>query len=235
MGAICKNKRIKSWKDEREWRYFMQFSGVAGGLYRVGNWIILLGTLNVLWIIFSLLGLIVFGLFPSTVAMYTVVRQCIRGKNDLPIFRTYWESYRSNFLKANALGLTLFIIAYLIYIDFIFLNTLTGWPAILLNVILISALILFSVVMLLIFPVFVHYELRILQYIKVSIVIGISYPIQTLFILLSAVFIYAIVIIIPGLFLFFGSILSFFIMWISNITFGKIEAKKNLVKRVSTV
>lgn len=206
----------------------MQFGGVAGGLYRVGNWIIRLFTLNLLWIFFSLLGLLIFGLFPATVAMYTVVRKWIKGNKDIPILRTFWDSYRTNFSKANALGLIQFVIAYIIYIDYMFLNTLSGWVAVLLNVILISVLILFSVVILFTFPIFVHYELRIFQYIKTSIIIGISYPIQTILMLLCIVLIYVIINIIPGFFLFFGSILSFFIMRIANSIFVKIEAKKNV-------
>lgn len=211
----------------RERRVVMQFSGVAGGLYRVGNWIIRLVSLNVLWLLFSFLGLFIFGLFPATVAMYEVVRKWIRGYSDIPTFHTFWKSYRSSFLKANILGLMLCAIACIIYIDYLFLHTLTGWSAVLLNTILISALILFSVVVLFVFPVFAHYELKTWQYIKVSIIIGVSYPIQTILMLLGAVSLYAIVVIIPGFFLFFASALSYFIMWIAYTTFIKIEKKKN--------
>lgn len=205
----------------------MQFGGVAGGFYQVGTWIIRLFTLNLLWLFFSLLGLLVFGLFPATIAMYTVVRKWINGDKDLPLVRTFWDSYRTNFLKANILGFIQFVIAYMIYIDYIFLDTLSGWSAVLLNVILISALILFSVVLLFIFPVYVHYQLKIFQYIRQSIIIGISYPIQTILMLFCAVLIYVIINVIPGFFLFAGSILSFFIMRIANDVFVKIEAKKN--------
>lgn len=205
----------------------MQFGGLSGGLYRIGNWIIRLFILNLLWIFFSLFGLLIFGLFPATIAMYTVVRKWIRENKDMPMLRTFWDSYRTNFLKANAIGFTQLIIAYILYVDYIFLNTLTGWAAVLLNVILISTLILYSVVVLFIFPIFVHYQLKIFQYIKLSIIIGISYPIQTILMAFCVILMYVFIIIIPGLFLFAGSILSYFMMRIANSVFAKIEAKKS--------
>ena len=205
----------------------MQFGGIAGGFYQAGTWIIRLFTLNLLWLLFSLLGLLVFGLFPATIAMFTVVRKWINGHKDLPLIRTFWDSYRTNFLRANILGFIQIVIAYMIYIDYMFLDTLSGWSAVLLNVILISALILFSVVLLFIFPVYVHYQLKIFQYIRLSIIIGISYPIQTIFMLFCVVLCYVIIHVIPGILLFSGSTLSFFMMRIANDVFVKIEVKKN--------
>lgn len=210
----------------RERRKIMQFGGIAGGLYQIGTWIIRIFTLNLLWIFFSLLGLLIFGLFPATIAMYTVVRKWIKGNKDIPILRNFWDSYRTNFLKANILGFIQFVIAYIIYIDYSFLDTLSGWSAVLLNMILISVFILFSVVLLFIFPVYVHYELKIFQYIRLSIIIGISYPIQTILMLFCVVLCYVIIHVIPGFLLFSGSALSFFMMRIANDIFVKIEAKK---------
>lgn len=104
----------------------METSAFMGGFYKLLEWISRLAFLNILWISFSLLGLILFGFFPATVAMYSVVRKWMYGKEDVSIFRTFWTAYKQEFVKSNLLGLIIFTIGVILYIDFHFVIQATN-------------------------------------------------------------------------------------------------------------
>src|SRR5690625_1946818 len=97
-------------------------TGPMGGFYTLANWIMRLAYVNILWIAFSLVGIIILGFFPATIGMFTVIRKWIQGDGDIPIFTTFWATYKKEFLKSNLLGLFLSLIGYILYIDFIFLR-----------------------------------------------------------------------------------------------------------------
>lgn len=61
-----------------------------------------IATLNFAWIIFTVLGGVVFGFAPSTVTAAILVRRRVRGDIVHP-FREYWTLYRGEFRRANLL------------------------------------------------------------------------------------------------------------------------------------
>lgn len=63
-------------------------------IYSLSNWIVKICYVNLLWGIFMLVGLIVFGFFPATVALFTVCRKWVLGDRDVPIFSTFWSAYK---------------------------------------------------------------------------------------------------------------------------------------------
>src|SRR5690554_99319 len=65
-------------------------------------WFSNLAYLNLLWIVFTLLGGIILGFIPSTSALFSVIRQLLR-KNDeeIPITKIFWTYYRKDFWKIN--------------------------------------------------------------------------------------------------------------------------------------
>ncbi|WP_163536305.1 YesL family protein [Gracilibacillus sp. YIM 98692] len=65
---------------------------------------IFLAYINALWILFTLAGLIVFGFFPATTAMYAVFRKRVMGDESIKVFRLFWSTYRREFIKGNKLG-----------------------------------------------------------------------------------------------------------------------------------
>ncbi|MBO1911160.1 DUF624 domain-containing protein, partial [Microvirga sp. 3-52] len=46
--------------------------------------------INILWILFTILGLGIFGIFPATVSMFTIVRKIIVKEEKFKIFNTFW-------------------------------------------------------------------------------------------------------------------------------------------------
>lgn len=96
--------------------------------YLLLEWIMWLAYINLLWIVSALFGLIVFGVFPATVAMFTVIRNLlIKDATGKQIFKTFIFTYKREFLKSNAIGIIITAIGYLLYLDFLFVRNLMGF------------------------------------------------------------------------------------------------------------
>lgn len=201
----------------------MEMSGMMGGLYRICEWIMRVAALNLLWLLFTLLGLVVFGIFPATAALFAVARQFIRG-NDVPIIKTYWQYFKADVIKVNLLGYVFVAIGYILYIDFQFLQLLEGYLQVVLNVGLIIVTSLFIITSIYLLPVYVHFDVKFFQYIKYAFIIGITHPFRSIGILLGGFALFYVMTLMPGLIIFFS--VSGFIFWIvivTNQTFEKLE------------
>src|SRR4051794_15867366 len=76
-----------------------------GNVYKYCDWIMKFGYLNLLWMLFTLTGLIIFGFMPATISLFTITRAWIRGNTDIPIWSTFLKVYKSEFVKSNKVGL----------------------------------------------------------------------------------------------------------------------------------
>jgi uncharacterized membrane protein YesL len=204
----------------------MDATGVTGKLYHACQWITRLAFLNLLWLVFTGVGLFIFGAAPSTVAMFTIIRKWLQGEKELPIFRLFLEIYIKEFWASNRLGLVLMVVTFVLFVDWVLIGSVQGILYPILTGCLIGVAFLFSIVMLFIFPVYVHYEYKTFQYIKVAFLLGISYPLYSFVMLLAMVCVIAISLFFNGVgFLFFGSGLSCILMYISHLLFSKIAQK----------
>src|SRR5690625_3037055 len=100
--------------------------GFAQGYYRFSVWVVRLVYVNILRLLFTLIGLGVPGLMPATAGMFAIVRKWIRGEDDLAIFKTSKDSSRTEFLKANILGYILAVVGYFLYLDIQFMSIPEG-------------------------------------------------------------------------------------------------------------
>lgn len=200
----------------------------VSGYYRFAVWALRFAYLNVCWVVFSVLGLIVFGFMPATAAMFSIVRKWINGNEDFPILQSYWKVYKSEFLKTNSAGLLLFLVGYLLVIEFNILRLQDQFIYLFVSYTVLGILILYVVVCIYFFPIFVHFKLKWLDYFKWPFIISFSHPILTLFILGVLWSVYYITwISIPALLFFFGgSVSAWFIMWAVSKSFPKYEYKE---------
>ncbi|MFC4557987.1 YesL family protein [Virgibacillus kekensis] len=195
---------------------------------KIAFWMIKLAYINLLWILFTIIGLVIFGLFPSTVAMFTIVRKWMNKEYNFKIFPEFWKVYRTDFIKANGLGLLFLTIGYILYYDFTFLQLNNGKLFYLIPVLL-FILVSYAVTLLFFFPVFVHFDLKFFQYLKQSFLIAITSPIETILIAISIVLLYFAITFLPGIIpLFSGSVLAMAMTWISFRAFKKVERRKGL-------
>lgn len=200
-------------------------SGFVAGYYRFAVWITRFAYLNILWVAFTLVGLFFFGLLPATAAMFAVVRKWINGESDIPIFDTFWTSYKKEFVKINLLGYAVLLVGYLLTVEYQILRTQEHVAYLIASFGVVGLFIIYFIILLYLFPIFVHFDLRPFEYIKWAFVIGIGHPLLTVFLLgvLIAIF-YFIFMTIPGLLFFFGgSVSAYILMWGASQTFGKYE------------
>jgi uncharacterized membrane protein YesL len=199
-------------------------------IYSATEWISKFAYINLLWIAFSLVGLVILGFFPATISMFTIIRKWIRGEGDIPIFHTFWSTYKSEFLRSNGLGLIMVVIGGLMVVDFVFMRNMENSFTNALQIPLYLLLVVIVMTMFYLFPVYVHYELKLIHIIKNSFLIMIIHPLENLVMIAGIVALFFVVKFIPGLgFFFFGSLSAAIIMASCYLAFSKVEKKKQQI------
>lgn len=169
-----------------------------GGIYKILEWFMLIAYINLLWSIFLLLGLVVFGFSPATVAMFTVIRKLLK-KEDFSIIKTFFGTYKEEFIKANVLGLVVVLAGYLIYLDFMFIGNVPGPLFYVLQVGMFFISVIYIVTNLYILPAFVHFDLKLIDYFKHAFLFGLFRPLMTIAMIIGLVLLYYLVIFIAGI------------------------------------
>ncbi|MCR2821535.1 YesL family protein [Lederbergia panacisoli] len=152
--------------------------------------------LNILWILFSLP---IVTIFPSTTAMFAIIRDWKIGKNRnlFSSFTTYFKQY---FQQSFSIGFIFIICVGIIFLDFLFIDELSTF----MRVLVFSLLLMIGFIQLFIsiylFPIMVHFELPLKTILKNALFYSFMYFPTTL---LSILFIAAI-----GLLLFLIPIFS---------------------------
>ncbi|MDC3412164.1 YesL family protein [Terrihalobacillus insolitus] len=192
-------------------------------------WMLKIAYINLLWIFFTVIGLIAFGIFPATAAMFAITRKwIILEERDFKIFQTFWSFYRQDFFKLNGLALIFIVIGYFLYYDVSFLQLNSGNFRFLIPVVMLIA-ISYVITLLFFFPVFVHFKLKFFQYMKQSFLIALTSPVEVSGMILSAFLLYAMVYLLPGIIpLFTGSLLAVCLTLLSKRAFLRLEKKMGM-------
>nr|ABI49948.1 putative integral membrane protein [Geobacillus stearothermophilus] len=170
-----------------------------GKLYRACEWITRLAYINLLWLFFTVLGLVILGIAPATVALFTIVRKWLLfHDHDVPVLKTFVLTYKDEFWRANRIGLLLMAAAYIFYIDLLYLAHVPIEWRFPFSVALLVIFIFYTVTLLYVFPIYVHYELRFWQYIKYAFLIGMANPLMTLVMLMSVGVLFVLLMYISG-------------------------------------
>jgi uncharacterized membrane protein YesL len=208
----------------------METSGFLGSFNKLLEWISRLAFLNILWISFSLLGLVIFGFFPSTVAMFAVVRKWMLGNEDVSIFKTFWTAYKKEFFKSNLLGLMIVAIGMVLYIDFIFIESAANGFVSFLYIPFSIITFIFVCMLFYMIPIFVHYDMKLSQVIKNSFFVMIMNPLSTFYMLIGSFGIIFVLSYAPPICLLYsGNLLALFIMKPATNAFEKINEKSKLL------
>lgn len=155
--------------------------------------------LNVMWILCTLLGGIVFGWAPSTVAILTIMRDKIRKSERAGVIKTFWKIYCKEFKAANKLGILLTIV---FIIAFINKQNFDAQPeAIFGGLSIISLIVMLAVILVsvFVFPLYVHYDIEGKKYLPTALTMMVFRPFVTICQILWAWMIYSISMLIPGL------------------------------------
>ncbi|ADU29469.1 YesL family protein [Evansella cellulosilytica] len=202
-------------------------SWVDSPLYTIADWVMRLALINLLWLGFTVLGLFILGFMPATVAMFAVIRKLLMKEESVPIFKTFFVVFKKEFFKSNVLGLILFAFGYVLVINFMYLGTISGTIHTLLSFGLVFVGLFYLATIMIIFPIYVHLDLKFTQYFKQSLLVSFINPHIVIFMGAGIVGAYYVFNFIPGLTLFFfGSAIATFLMWSTLLAFNRIEKKK---------
>lgn len=195
------------------------------GIYGFTTKVVQLMYLNFLWLLFTILGLGLFGLFPATIALFTVLRK-IATTDQVAIFPLFLATYRAEFKKAIGYALLTYTVISILAIDFYAVYNIGGFlqftvfPLFIVFYFVASTLLLF-------FPVYVHFDLTYWQYIKQAFLIGMVSPFTVLLLILYVIALYGVFNLLPGAIpLFAVSLFAYLCMKQALKTFKKIEKKK---------
>jgi uncharacterized membrane protein YesL len=208
-----------------------QTGGYMEKLNTIMEWIMRFFVLQLIWILFSLVGLVIGGIFPATFTMFAICRKWLHKQTEFPVFRTFWELYRKSFLKTNLLGWVTTLTGCSLYYYFQLLKGTEGTMGLVLLIIVWIAGIVYLMTALFIIPVFVHFDIKLINVAKYALIIAIGNPFHCLSMAAVIAGFGIVLILVPGLFPFFSfSLLAFAHMWLANTAFTSMEKKVKFIE-----
>ncbi|HOA41732.1 MAG TPA: DUF624 domain-containing protein, partial [Halanaerobiales bacterium] len=195
-------------------------------IYKIAEWLTKLVLANFFWVIFTLLGLGVFGIMPATAALFGIMNKWLSGEENIKIFREYWNLYRKFFVRANIIGLIIILIAVILYIDLDYFKTREGWYNILIKNFIYILIILYFLNLIYLFPLLVKYDIKIRYIIKNALIYIFLTPLEVFQIILGLVILAVVFYFLPSLLPFLA--VSLPVYWIARISrkgISKVESK----------
>lgn len=149
---------------------------IANVYYKYSRKISIVFYLNLLWVLFSCLGLVVFGVSPATTVLYKLSARIIRGE-EFPIFQTFWAHFKEDFVKANLLVGTLMISLYFLLVQYQILSLYNNLYFLVARYIIIGFVFVYMMITVFILPVFAKYPSANLKGVyKLSFIFSIARP-----------------------------------------------------------
>ncbi|WP_346208086.1 DUF624 domain-containing protein [Caldifermentibacillus hisashii] len=176
--------------------------------------------LNFLWILFTLLGLVIFGIGPSTYAIVSICRQWVKGNDDLSVLPSFWKYYKESFKESVIISWIYLLVGYILTIDLLYVS---NWY---LRVLFLLIAFVYLLSLIFIYPTMAHYNWKgIFLKIKMAFLFGFSQLQYSLVLILVIITSYLVAVrIFPGILAFFGiSFLFFIITWTANQIFTRME------------
>lgn len=182
-------------------------------LLQLFNWIMRISYLNLLWILFTLIGLVFAGIFPATAASFSVFRKWLEEEEEFPVFKTFLNEYKEYFWISQMNGIIMIAAIVILYLDILYFSSDNSALFFFFRSFSVLLSIVFTLTAIIFFPVFAHYRLSSLKYWKYSFALVFIRPFQLIFIVAGIATIIIINVNIPTLLPFFG--VSGIVAWTS--------------------
>lgn len=137
--------------------------------------------LNLLWIVFTLLGGVLLGLGPATVAAYTLARRHVRGES-IHEWTEFWNVYRREFVRASLLVLPVAVVATVLIGN---LHLFPGPDALPLRIATYAALFVLAGAAAYLGPLYAHYDLPLRAYIPKASLLALTRPASSVLLLFA--------------------------------------------------
>ncbi|MBS4191603.1 DUF624 domain-containing protein [Bacillus sp. FJAT-49705] len=194
----------------------MILTGWKGKVHEILEWVTRLAYVNLLWLCGILAGFIVAGVFPATIALFAVIRKWLQKEEDLKAASFFWKTYKSELLKGNAFGYIWVILGLILYFDLLFFRGFSNVMSLIFTYITFIIGVIYICSFLISLSMYVHYDQKIFQVVKNSVLLALSRPIAAILFVISFYLPYYIVFKFPGLLLFFsGSFIAFCMLSVS--------------------
>lgn len=207
----------------------------SSGIMKLLDWIAKLALLNVLWILFTLLGGVLLGIGPATYSVYSLIRKKLRMGDIAKIVSSFYEEWKKSFAVGNKLFAIIGGVAFFLYVDYQLIEVLPAHPIIPLLVIpaLVIVSLLWTVLSLFVFSIVTHFEYSILESFKKAFWFILISPLE-IFIVIMAISVNGLIIkLIPASFLFFSiTPLLLITQWMFLRKIKHLEQKSNHTSQV---
>lgn len=204
----------------------MNGKGIVTTLDLLLHWITRLVVVSILWIVFSLAGLLAGGIFPATAAALGVSRKWLMGDSEVKILKAYKKIYKQEFIAANIIGWILTLIGIVLYINFRLIIKSEGELPIITPFAFYLILFFYIITALWSFPLLVHYNDKWFKHVKHAFIIGLTKLHYTFFMGLILFSIIYLSLLFPGVIPFFTiSIAAICWMWFALQVFGKLDER----------
>ena len=175
--------------------------------------------LNLIWLAVCLP---VVTIFPSTAAMFGVVRDWVRGKEG-SLTRTFITRFRENLGQSLLVGTIWTVFGVALFLYFLVANQLSYWPEIVLKSLLVLASTLYAFGSVYLFPVIVNYDTDWKTVIKNSLLISIGRLPTTVVCLVFLVVMVGLTVVVPFLVVSTGSITAYVLYRLCHRVFRNID------------
>lgn len=193
------------------------------------EWVMNLFLIHIYWIIGTLLGGIVFGIVPSSIALFSTIRKLFTHSQTINVFDYFKKEYKTNFKHSFILGFLYLVIALFIYSYIQFLTATTTSLLAYTHIFIFAFLFLLILFSFYLIPVYVHFEMNINKLIPNTFRILLSnmkWNIPMLFTVLAVILVY---IKFSVILLFFGvSLPAFIISYFCRKAFQDFQDKQNI-------
>ncbi|PRS10627.1 hypothetical protein C6W22_07545 [Bacillus atrophaeus] len=201
----------------------MEYDGSMGRVLQICEWVMRFAYTNFLWLVFTVLGLGIFGFMPATAALFAVMRKWIQGREHVAVWQTFHREYKAEFIRSNLIGAVLASVGLVIYIDLAFIYPDHFFLHVLRFAFYIFGFLFISM-LLYIFPLLAHFNWKKRLYFKFSLLLSVAYLQYTLVMLALTIAAFVLLAYLPGIIPFFSvSLLSFFHMRIAYIVLQNTE------------
>jgi len=176
--------------------------------------------LNLMWLVACVP---VVTIFPSTAAMFGVVRDWSRQKEG-GLVRAFASRFRENFAQSLLVGVLWALFGTALVLDFFVAGRLSFVPGVIMKSLLVLATVLYASASVFLFPVMVHYEMGWKALLKNSLLFSIGRLPTTAACLLFVAVVAGLTAILPVLILITGSVTAYVVYGLCGREFAKLDA-----------
>jgi uncharacterized membrane protein YesL len=181
---------------------------------------------TIFWIVVPIAVVAPFTLFPATSAMFSVARKWVLGDTDVPLLKTFFRGYKSNYVQAMIGGIFYALLFAILIIDFqVYWKDIKGFQVI--AYLFIALMLLLLISLLHFFSLLSHFHMKTVQLLKNALILTIGRPIRSLIMAIGA----TVVIFMSTKFtflipFFFGSIIAVYTFYNFNLVIQKMMLLK---------